>query len=245
MGLTYLITGAARGIGLGLTTTLLARPSTTVIAAVRDTISATNTLSSIPVGSGSKLIVVKIDAESDTDALSAASELASKYSVNTVDVVIANAGLLSIIKPVLETPAEVVRQHFQVNSVAPMVLLQAFMPMLEKSAAPKFLVITSSIGSLTNMENVPIPFYAYGVSKAAANYLVRKVAFENPKLVSAAFNPGWVQTEMGNGAAKGVGMEGAPMTTEDSVKGLIKLFDEVSLEKTATFTGVDGNALAW
>ena len=57
------------------------------------------------------------------------------------------------------------------------------------------------------MENVPIPFFAYGISKGAANYLARKVVFENPKLVSMAFNPGWVQTDMGNGAAKGVGME--------------------------------------
>lgn len=63
--------------------------------------------------------------------------------------------------------------------------------------------------------------------------------------MSAAFNPGWVQTDMGNGAAMGVGMEEAPMTLENSVRNLVSLFDAASLEKTATFTNVAGNALAW
>jgi norsolorinic acid ketoreductase len=50
---------------------------------------------------------------------------------------------------------------------------------------------------------------------------------------------------MGNGAAKGVGMEGALTTLDDSVKGLIALFDVVSLEKTGTFTGMAGDSLPW
>lgn len=95
------------------------------------------------------------------------------------------------------------------------------------------------------MENIPVPFFAYGISKAAANFLVRKVAFENPKLTSMAFNPGWVQTDMGTDAAKQVGMEDAPMTLEDSINGMIKLIDGASIEKTGTFTGVSGEALPW
>jgi norsolorinic acid ketoreductase len=188
---------------------------------------------------------VKIDSTSDTDPFIAVDELKSAHGITHVDVLLSNAGLLDIIAPVLKTPAEQVRRHFEVNTIAPLLLLQAFFPLLEKSEVPKFLVITSSIGTITNMENVPIPFFAYGISKGAANYLVRKVAFENPKLVSMAFNPGWVQTDMGNGAAKGVGMEGAPMMLEDSVKGLITLFDAASLEKTGTFAGVEGDTLPW
>ncbi len=95
------------------------------------------------------------------------------------------------------------------------------------------------------MERLPVPFFAYGLSKAAANYFVRKVAFENPKIVSQAFNPGWVQTDMGSGAAKTVGLEDAPMKLEDSIKGLVKLFDEASPEKTGTFTAVSGEAIPW
>jgi norsolorinic acid ketoreductase len=35
------------------------------------------------------------------------------------------------------------------------------------------------------------------------------------------------------------------MTLEDNVKGLITLFDAASLEKTGTFTGVEGDTLPW
>ena len=60
-----------------------------------------------------------------------------------------------------------------------------------------------------------------------------------------AFNPGWVQTDMGNGAAIGVGMEQAPLTIEESVKNLIGLFDGASREKSGTFTAASGEAIPW
>jgi norsolorinic acid ketoreductase len=244
-GLTYLITGANRGIGRGLLETFILRPNTTIIAAVRDVSSSTASLSSVPIGKNSKLIIVKIDSTIDSDPAAAASELTTKHGITHIDVLISNAGLLDIIAPVLETPASQVRAHFEVNTIGPIVLFQAFHTLLSSSPEPKFLVITSSIGSIGEMERLPVPFFAYGLSKAAANYFVRKVAFENPKIVSQAFNPGWVQTDMGSGAAKTVGLEDAPMKLEDSIKGLVKLFDEASPEKTGTFTAVSGEAIPW
>jgi norsolorinic acid ketoreductase len=244
-GLTYLITGANRGIGKGLLSAFISRPNTTVIAAVRDVPSATISLSSVPLGSDSKLILIKIDSNVDSDPAATVSELATKYSINKIDVLISNAGLLDIIAPVIDTPADQVRKHIETNTIGPLVLLQAFMPLLAASSSPKFLVISSTLGSVGEMGNLPVPFFAYGVSKAAVNYFVRKVAFENPKLISMAFNPGWVQTDMGTGAAKGVGMLDAPMTLDESVKGLVKLFDEASLNKTGTFTAVSGEPILW
>jgi norsolorinic acid ketoreductase len=95
------------------------------------------------------------------------------------------------------------------------------------------------------MESFPVPFFAYGISKGAANYLVRKLHFEHPNLTSMAFNPGWVQTDMGTGAAKGVGMEEAPMTIEERVGNLIKLFDGANREKSGTFTASSGEPIPW
>jgi norsolorinic acid ketoreductase len=151
--------------------------------------------------------------------------------ITKVDILISNAGLMGLIAPTLQTPAQVVRDQFEVNTIGPLSSIQAFFPLLEKSEAPKFLVLTSSIGSIGDTGSLPMPFFGYGLSKAAANYLVRKLHFENSKLTSMAFNPGWVQTDMGNGAATSVGMEQAPMTIDESVKNLIGLFDEASREK--------------
>jgi len=95
------------------------------------------------------------------------------------------------------------------------------------------------------MESLPVPFFGYGLSKAAANYLVRKLHFENPKLTSMAFNPGWVQTDMGDGAARSVGMTEAPMTIVESISKLVALFDGASREKSGTFTAVPGEPIPW
>lgn len=243
--LTYLITGAGRGIGKGIFSTLITRPNTTIIAAVRDTSAATNSLSTVPVGKNSKFIIVKLDATNDTDPSTAVEILKYKHNIFKIDILLSNAGLLDGIAPVLETSPDTVRRHFEVNTIGPLSLIQAFMPLLLLSPSPKFLVITSSIGTITDMEKFPVPFFAYGISKAAANYLVRKVAFENPKVVAMALNPGWVQTEMGTTAALGVGMTEAPMTLEESVEGLVKLIDGACFEKTGTFMSVDGEAIPW
>jgi norsolorinic acid ketoreductase len=89
-----------------LTEALLAQPSNTVVAGVRD-IKSPNALSLQDVSRAetTKLIVVKIDAISETDATDAARELSSTCGINNVDVVIANGGYgtvygdLSTVKP--------------------------------------------------------------------------------------------------------------------------------------------------
>ncbi len=50
---------------------------------------------------------------------------------------------------------------------------------------------------------------------------------------------------MGTGAAKGVGIEEAPMTLEKSVGNLIRLFDGANREKSETFTAVSGEHIPW
>ena len=81
-----------------------------------------------------------------------------------------------------------------------------------------------------------MPFFGYGLSKAAANYLVRKLHFENEgKLISQALNPGWVQTDMDNFAAEGAGMTEAPVTFEQAIKDTVEVFDEARKEKSGTF----------
>jgi len=154
--LTYLITGAGRGIGKGILSALMTRPNTTIIAAVRDTSTATNSLSTVPVGKDSKIIIVKLDATIDSDPSTAVEILKSKHNISKIDVLLSNAGLLDGIAPVLETSPDTVRRHFEVNTIGPLTLIQAFMPLLLLSPSPKFLVITSSIGSITDMEKFPV-----------------------------------------------------------------------------------------
>lgn len=187
---TILITGANRGIGLGLTKVFLMRPSTTVVAAVRDPSSA-KSLSSLPTAADSRLIVVKVDSTSSTDALSAVDSLKSQ-GISHLDVVIANSGIASHYGPAASTPLEEARAHFEVNALGPLALFQATMPLLQKSdVTPKFVAVSTILSSLGDMEQMPMPTTAYGSSKAALNYIVRKIHFENEWLIVFPIHPGY------------------------------------------------------
>jgi len=251
-GLTYLVTGANRGIGKGIVSTLVLHPQNTVIAAVRDISSSTKILHALPVGEGSKIIIVKIDAKSATDASHAVSELRSNHKITKIDVLISNAGLLHSIVPVTETTAEALREHLEVNTIGPFVLLKAFLPLLEAAVDPKFVVISGSLGSTQLLEKYQVPFFAYGISKAAVNHFVRKLSLENDRLISVAIHPGWVLTDMGLATAKGIGIEVGvdeapmePISLKECVDGIIKQCSSTSKERSGAFLTHDGEVLPW
>lgn len=150
-----------------------------------------------------------------------------------IDVVVANAAIADTAAMVLDTATDDVRRHLDVNVIGVLALFQAVTPLLKKGNNPKFIVLSSSLGSSTLATYMPGPWFCYGVTKAAVNYLVRRIHVENDWLTTTALQPGWVQTEMGTFAAKSVGMESAPMTVEDSVAGCIKVIDAASREKYA------------
>lgn len=82
-----------------------------------------------------------------------------------------------------------------VPNLGPLTLFQAMLPLLNASPAPKFCLIGSSVGSVGGMEKYPYPMPAYGMSKAMAHYLARKIHFEHGgergKLVAWAVYPGY------------------------------------------------------
>lgn len=89
-----LVSGASRGIGRGLTEVFTARPSHTVIAAVRDVDHSTaQSLASLSCGANSSIIVVKIDSRSPTDAATAMEQLRARDGIDKIDMVIANAAV--------------------------------------------------------------------------------------------------------------------------------------------------------
>ena len=188
---SYLITGANRGIGLGLTTSLLARSNVLVIAAVRDpSASSSKALSSLPIGPSSKLIVVKVDAAAPTAACDAETTLHTQHGISKLDVVIANAGISKYYGPAATTPLSEVRDHYEVNVSGPLAIFQATWPLLEKSEAPIYVAVSTGAASIGDMGDIPFPLTAYGASKAALNFIVRKIHFENEKLIAFPISPG-------------------------------------------------------
>ena len=245
---TYLITGANRGIGKGLASALLLRPSTTVIVLVRDPNHPTSqSLNSLPKGQNSRLLVEKYDAAVDGSAARAIKSLVSSHSITSLDVVVANSGILNSHGPSTSaTPAELI-EHLTVNAIAPLTLFGATQPLLSKSKNPKFFTISSAVGSNGQLEAYQgLPIMPYGMSKAAVNFAMRKLHFEFPDIIVEPLQPGWVQTEMGGNAAEIAGVkEGAPLTLEQSVGGLLKQFDIATRETSGRFWAWDGEEIPW
>lgn len=215
--------------------TILTRPNNTVIAAVRDPQAAVSQgLNDLPKADGTSLHLVKIDVAIPTDPAAAVKALEA-VGISHIDTIIANAAIADTAATVLGTSPDDVRRHLDTNVIGVLALFQAFEPLLRKAQNknPKFVALSSSLGSIGLAPFVPGPWFCYGVTKAALNYLVRRVHVENDWLTALVLQPGWVQTDMGNFAAKSVGMESAPMKLEDSVAGCVKVIDDASREKYA------------
>ncbi|KAL4752593.1 hypothetical protein BDW72DRAFT_211729 [Aspergillus terricola var. indicus] len=255
----YLITGANRGLGLGLAKSLLSRPSTTVIASVRNN-EAEDTLRSelvtIRPGQNSTLHIIHLSFPSDnwssvptTPSEILATLTSTAPAILHIDVFIANAGFATPMTPALSTSASDLRASFEVNTIAPLLVFQAFWPLLKKaqSGSPKAIFISSSVGSIGAQE--PFPGGAYGPSRAAGNWLTRALHLQHEAdgLVAVALHPGWVKTRAGDFVAKEWGFDsGAPETVENSIKGILEVVKKASRESVGgRFVTYKGVELPW
>lgn len=170
-----------------MVSSLLLRPNTTVVGTIRSDTTPKNELKSLPVAEGSQLVVLTLSSASDTSANSLIASL-SAHGITNIDTIIANAGSGTSFHPVLSTTLSSLRDDFEVNALGPIKLFQASYPLLKESPKPKFVLISSSLGSIGGVE--PVPNLSYGVSKAAANFFVKKIQVDHKEIASVAIHPG-------------------------------------------------------
>ncbi|KZL78376.1 aflatoxin biosynthesis ketoreductase nor-1 [Colletotrichum incanum] len=247
---TYLITGANRGIGRGFVQRILQKPSTTVIAAVRDPSHPTSkALTDLPKGPDTKLIVVKLDSSVETDAAAAVGQL-REQGITSLDLVIANAGIAQDGTSVRNTSIINTQKHFNINSIGPLTLFQATADLLKasKTGSPKFVAVSTLIGSIGSQEilaNFPGTSSPYGASKAALNWFIRLLSFEEPWLTSWVFHPGLVETDLTSGGGMDLKALGA-ISVETSVADMIKTTWSIEpKDLSGTFRNHDGTVIPW
>ncbi|MDD5586466.1 MAG: SDR family oxidoreductase [Alphaproteobacteria bacterium] len=122
------------------------------------------------------------------------------------------------------------------NAIAPVMVTQTFLPNLRRAANGKVIMISSEMGSI---EHTYPGHIAYCTSKAALNMGMRNAALtlRNEKIVVVSLHPGWVKTDMGG--------RSAPLTPEESVKGMRKVIAGLTLKQSGQFFQYDGEKLAW
>lgn len=223
------ITGANRGIGLSLTQQYL-KDNHTVYATYRDTSSANELLSLAE--HHSNLTCIQLDI---TD-YQATSRLPNQ--LQPIDILINNAGYYGPKGYGLgNTNVEEWRRVFEVNTIAPLKLVETLLPMLEASEVKKIACLSSRVGSMA--ENTSGGGYIYRSSKAALNSVVKSLSNDltSNGFTVLALHPGWVQTEMGGPHAL--------IDTETSASGLIKVIESASTEVSGHFFSFDGSEIDW
>jgi NAD(P)-dependent dehydrogenase (short-subunit alcohol dehydrogenase family) len=101
-------------------------------------------------------------------------------------------------------PLDALRRVYEVNTVAPLALVQAALPLVRRSHG--IVVSVSSDAAVEAYEG----WGGYGSSKAALDHLHRVLAVEEPDLRIYQFDPGDMRTEMHQAAFPGEDISDRP-----------------------------------
>ena len=229
----FVITGANRGIGLELVRQLLSRGDA-VEAGVRDPERARDLLQLGKSPRGASLLRVhRLDVASDESARSFAQAIGDR----PVDVLVNNAGILGKMQSLEELDLEDVVETFRVDALGALAVTRALLPSMRKSDVRKLVHISTGMASIS--DNTSGGAYGYRMAKAALNIASKSLAvnLRGERFISVVMNPGWVQTEMGGA--------GAPTPVHDSVAGILRVVDKLTLDQSGSFLDYRGGTIAW
>ena len=193
---TTLITGANKGLGFETARRLIAAGHT-VYAGSRDAERGRRAAGRL----GARLVLLDVSDDASVEAAAQAIE-----ADGALDVLVNNAGIEAR-KPdggvtgAAELTADMMRDLFETNVFGLVRVTHAFLPLLQRSAAPVIVNVSSGLGSMARMTAAGTPAYAYpGVayptSKAAVNMITIQYAKAFPGIRINAVEPGFTATDL-------------------------------------------------
>ncbi|TQF01684.1 SDR family NAD(P)-dependent oxidoreductase [Kitasatospora acidiphila] len=187
---TTLITGANKGLGHETARRLIAAGHTVYLGArsIERGAAAAAEL-------GARLVQLDV-----TDDASVAAAVATIEADGNLDVLVNNAGI-EVRSPegdiigAAELTADVMREVFETNVFGLVRVTHAFLPLLERSAAPVVVNVSSGTASLA-LAGKGYPGVAYPASKTAVNMLTVQFAKAFPLMRINAVEPGYTATDL-------------------------------------------------
>ena len=228
---TILVTGANRGIGLEFVRQC-ASTGADILACCRAPDDAAQLKPSAKGSDSIKLFALDV-----ADPASIA-HLKRTLADLPIDILINNAGVAG---PKPQTADAIDYDQwlatFRVNSMAPLLMAQAFKENVKRSGEKKIVTITSGLASIA--ENTGGTWYGYRASKAAVNSVMRGLAHDWARdgILIGILAPGWVRTDMGG--------KNAPVSVEDSVRGLRARIAELSAQTSGHYLDFTGKEMPW
>ena len=191
---TTLITGANKGLGLEAARQLVAAGHTVYVGS-RDAELGRQVADEL----GARAI--QLDITDDASVQAAAKSIEANGGL---DVLVNNAAIEergddnAVIGPA-DVTADLMRKTFDTNVFGTIRMLHAFLPLLQRSAAPVVVNVSSGLGSLTQFAPAPAGIYpgvAYPASKAAVNMVTVQYAKAFPNMRINAVDPGFTKTDL-------------------------------------------------
>ena len=220
---TVLVIGASRGIGLELVRQYR-DAGERVIATARDDagLARLRALGAEP---------LRLDVAEPTSV----SGLAWALDGEKLDVALYVAGVMDRAGGTSPPTREAFDRVMHANVLGAMQAMPQVLPGVQ--AAGGVLGVLSS--SMSQIGSVPgSNAWLYRVSKAALNMALASARFDYPGATLVALDPGWVQTDMGGGAA--------PLTVEQSVQGLRQVIATLTPQDNGRLIHHDGRrATSW
>jgi NAD(P)-dependent dehydrogenase (short-subunit alcohol dehydrogenase family) len=213
--MNILVTGGNKGIGFEICRQL-AKAGHHVVLSARSAERGEKAVKALA-DEDLKVDFLLLDTGDDASIQRAAREL--KQRLKALHVLINNAAILNDWQgSVLNTNAADLRETLNINTVGPIVLTLALLPLLEAGKPARVINVSSQLGSVQNMTD---GWASYGISKAALNAATRKLAQAlKPRGISVnAASPGWVKTEMGT--------DSAPLTVEHGAQNIIRIITDM------------------
>ncbi|PRP80298.1 brain chitinase and chia [Planoprotostelium fungivorum] len=241
----WLVSGANRGIGFSLVQNLVTRPNVVVYAGARDPYKATE-LQKLA-AEHQNLYIVKLTSGSIEEAKDAAAVIEKRSG--GLDYVIANAGIGNSGHRLKDVPVEDINEHFQVNVVGVLVLFQAVLPLLLKRPTRVFEAIGSSVASNANAHQLKdIKNGSYSLSKAALNYLVKRISVEHADegLIAFTVHPGLVETDLTRellALPEVASWRSSAIKPDASAIAVLAITDRANKETNGKYLNVDGTEL--
>lgn len=228
-----LVSGAGRGLGLGFVRAHLSRGDT-VAAAYRTLTEDLRELSG-------QVLFVPLDQDDPASIQGAAQQVQERWGA--LDRLVNNAGAKH--GPTWESSehwgtlqAEGMLEVLRTNAVGPTLVTQAFASLLERGESPRVACVSSLYSSMGARPDWFADNFAYSMSKASVNMLMRTLAILwRDRVLTVSVDPGWVRTEMGGPQAH--------LSVEESVAGMIRVIDELTPDRSGDYIDWQGQTVPY
>ncbi|PXW91235.1 NAD(P)-dependent dehydrogenase (short-subunit alcohol dehydrogenase family) [Nitrosomonas sp. Nm84] len=230
---TALITGANRGIGLEFVRQY-AMDGWCVFACCRSPVVA-DALNHLVVQYPDRVTTYPLDVANHQQI----EQLAQALSNRPIDLLINNAGVYPTEQGDAfgETDYAAWAHTFEVNTMAPLRMVEAFIQQISSSQLKTIITVTSKMGSIA--DNRGGGSYSYRSSKAAVNIVMKSLSIDlsTSGITAVLLHPGWVRTDMG-------GPNGL-ISVEQSVTGMRDVISRLKFKDSGKFYAFDGQIVPW